>query len=84
VLIKASTLKNYKLYSLDGEIGKVIERINWSESKVFVNLSSEVIKESPEYTDETPLTREYETELHGHYNRKGYWVDEPAAKEHLL
>ena len=28
-----------------------IERVSWSESKVFVNLSREAIKQSPEYTD---------------------------------
>jgi len=59
-----------------------IERISWSESRVFVNLPRETIKQSPEYTEESLLTRDYETRLHGHYNRKGYWVDEPAAKEH--
>jgi uncharacterized protein YrrD len=59
-----------------------IERVSWSESKVFVNLSRETIKQSPEYTEESMLTREYEIELHGHYNRPGYWVDEPAAREH--
>ena len=59
-----------------------IERVSWSESKVFVNLSRETIKQSPEYTEESLLTRDYETGLHRHYNRQGYWVDEPAAKEH--
>ena len=56
-----------------------IERVSWSESKVFVNLSRETIKQSPEYTEESLLTRDYETGLHRHYNRQGYWVDE---KEH--
>jgi uncharacterized protein YrrD len=60
-----------------------IERVSWSESKVFVNLSRETIKQSPEYTDESLLTRDYETILHGHYNRQGYWVDEPAAKTQM-
>jgi hypothetical protein len=59
-----------------------IERVSWSESKVFVNLPRETIKQSPEYTDESLLTRDYETRLHRHYNRQGYWVDKPAAKEH--
>jgi hypothetical protein len=53
-----------------------IERVSWSESSVFVNLSRQTIKESPEYTDESLLTRDYEIGLHGHYNRKGYWIDE--------
>jgi len=54
-----------------------IERVSWSESKVYVNLSREAIKQSPEYAEESLLTRYYETGLHRHYNRQGYWVDEP-------
>jgi hypothetical protein len=57
-----------------------IERVTWSDSKVFVNLSCEAIKQSPEYTEESLLTRDYETRLHRHYNRQGYWVDEPIVK----
>ena len=48
-----------------------IERISWSESKVFVNLFRETIKQSPEYIEETLLTRDYEAGLHQHYNHKG-------------
>jgi hypothetical protein len=59
-----------------------IERVSWNESKVFVNLLRETIKQSPEYTDETILTRDYETGLHRHYNRQGYWVNESAAEKH--
>ena len=56
-----------------------IERVSWNESKVFVNLDRETIKQSPEYTEESLLTRDYEIGLHRHYNRKGYWVDELVA-----
>jgi sporulation protein YlmC with PRC-barrel domain len=56
-----------------------IERVSWNESKVFINLDRETIKQSPEYTEESLLTRDYEIGLHRHYNRKGYWVDELAA-----
>ena len=38
-----------------------IERVSWSESKVFVNLSREAIRQSPEYRMESLLTRDYET-----------------------
>ena len=59
-----------------------IERVSWSESKVFVNLTRETIKQSPEYTEESLLTRDYETGLHRHYDRQGYWVDEmPTYKK---
>ena len=53
-----------------------IERVSWSESKVFVNLPCETIKQSPEYTEESLLTRDYEIELHRHYDRQGYWPDD--------
>ena len=53
-----------------------IERVSWGERKVFINLDRETIKESPEYTEESLLTRDYEISLHGHYKRKGYWIDE--------
>jgi uncharacterized protein YrrD len=59
-----------------------IKRVSWSESKVFVNLSRAIIKLSPEYSEGSLLTRDYETELHRHYNRPGYWGDEPVAKKH--
>ncbi len=58
-----------------------IERVSWTESKVFVNLSLEGIRQSPEYTEESLLTRDYEAGLHRHYNRTGYWVDETADKK---
>ena len=59
-----------------------IDRISWPESKVFVDLSRDTIKQSPEYTEESLLTRDYETGLHKHYNRQGYWVDDLVTKEH--
>jgi hypothetical protein len=59
-----------------------IERVSWSESTVFVNLTREAIRQSPEYTEESLLTRDYETGLHRHYERQGYWIEDPAAKEH--
>jgi len=57
-----------------------IDRISWIELKVYVNLLRETIKQSPEYTEESLLTRDYETGLHRHYNCQGYWVDEPSQR----
>ena len=53
-----------------------IQRVSWSDSKVFVDLSRESIKQSPEYTEDSLLTRDYEITLHQHYNRKGHWYDQ--------
>jgi len=50
-----------------------IERVSWDLSKVFVNLSQATIQQAPEYTEESLPTREYESGLHRHYNRPGYW-----------
>jgi uncharacterized protein YrrD len=57
-----------------------IDSVSWDKSKVFVNLTRDAVKQSPGYLDESSLNRDYETELHRHYNRQGYWVDEAAAQ----
>ncbi len=57
-----------------------LEDVSWSESKVFVKLSREAIKQAPEYMPDTLLDRDYEDRLHGHYGRKTYWADELVAK----
>lgn len=43
---------------------KWIKRISWNKSEVIVNLLREAIRKSPEYTDETLLTQDYEARLH--------------------
>lgn len=54
---------------------KWIKSVSWNQSKVFVNLSRDAIKESPEYTSEAHITRDYEAGLHGHYQLEGYWAE---------
>lgn len=51
-----------------------IQRVSWSETKVFVNLPRDIIKGSPDYTSDSLISREYEQQLHRHYNRQGYWI----------
>jgi hypothetical protein len=58
-----------------------IERVSWDELKVFINLPRETIKRAPEYLEDALPTRDYEVGLHRHYNRKGYWIDEPVGKK---
>lgn len=55
-----------------------IDRVSWHDSKVFIGLSRETIQHSPEYTDWSMLTREFEIDLYQHYDRQGYWVVEPV------
>ena len=59
-----------------------IERVSWDDAKVYVNLLRETIKQSPEYTEESLLTRDYESGLHRHYDRVGYWADDLSANKH--
>lgn len=58
-----------------------IDHISWDESKVFIKLPCEVIRQSPEYSETSLLTREYETRLYQHYNRRGYWTEKSVPRE---
>lgn len=56
-----------------------IQRVNWGKGKMFVDLSGEVIRRSPEFTERQLVTREYEGRVHRHYDRRGYWMDDPES-----
>ena len=57
-----------------------IERVSWTESKVFIKLTREAIKQSPEFTEESLITRDYEAGLYRHYNLHSYWVEELTTR----
>ena len=61
-----------------------IERISREDSKVFINLTRDAIKQAPEYTEQALITRDYEEELHRHYNRERYWITEPGRERREL
>jgi hypothetical protein len=48
-------------------------RVSWDERQIFVDLSRDAIKNSPEWDAATMVRREYETRLYGHYGRRAYW-----------
>jgi sporulation protein YlmC with PRC-barrel domain len=52
-----------------------IEQVDWDEAKVLVDLKEETIRNSPEYDPSSQLNRQYETDLHDHYERPKYWED---------
>lgn len=52
-----------------------IKMVSWSESLVFVDVSSKRIEQSQEYDEEVIIDRDYEIKLYNHYNRKWYWPD---------
>jgi hypothetical protein len=47
--------------------------VDWPHKKVFVNLTREKIKNSPEYKPAEPVNREYESMLFRHYDLPPYW-----------
>jgi hypothetical protein len=49
-----------------------ISRVDWKGSNVYVNLSREAIKSSPDF-DPDNLNRAYEVDLHKHYGQENYW-----------
>ena len=52
-----------------------IDQVMADESKVFVGLTQEQIRLSPEYPEISLPSREYEIGLYRHYDRPGYWQD---------
>jgi len=73
--------KNFGLGKLVLLSPRWIENIDWIQKKVIVALSRDSILGSPEFLQDSLLTGEYETDLHRHYNRHGYWIDELNAEE---
>lgn len=60
-----------------------IERISWEETKVFVDLQRDNVQDSPLYTTEDAISREFEAGLHHHYKRQVYWdMDQKPANPH--
>jgi PRC-barrel domain len=60
-----------------------IERVSWAESKVYVRISREAIRNAPEYSEAVPISREYENQLYTHYGRPPYWLRESEHKSTL-
>jgi hypothetical protein len=47
--------------------------VDWAEEKLRVDLTTDAIKDSPEYEPLAPIDRDYESVLHDHYGRHFYW-----------
>jgi len=53
-----------------------IDYISWDKEDIFVNKTKKEIKEAPEYREEATghlVHREYEEDLHEHYDEDRYW-----------
>ena len=58
-----------------------IDRVSWEEREVFVDLDRNDIREAPEYVPGMLLSREFESRLHRHYERPGYWLDKMHGED---
>ncbi|MEO8854021.1 MAG: hypothetical protein ABI359_09590, partial [Ginsengibacter sp.] len=45
-----------------------ITEVNWENKTVIVNISTEQVKDSPEYDDSKPLDEQYEKSLSDYYS----------------
>lgn len=50
-----------------------VKEVRWADLLVTVDLSREMIKDSPEFDPAAPVNREYETRLYDFYGRPKYW-----------
>lgn len=53
-----------------------ITGVNWKETHVKIDLTSDQIKDSPEFDPEKPVNRAYEERLYDYYGRPKYWMGE--------
>jgi hypothetical protein len=50
-----------------------ISEINWENAEVFVDVSKETVRKSPDFNASAPVNREYEIRLYDYYGRPKYW-----------
>jgi hypothetical protein len=60
-----------------------IQRVSWTDSKVYASLSREAITKAPEFVESTPITREYEERLYLHYGQQPYWLHQEKHESPL-
>lgn len=51
-----------------------VNRVNWRDSQIHVDVPRKRIEESPEYDTAGPIHRSYETHLYEYYDVPGYWI----------
>ncbi|HXH82881.1 MAG TPA: hypothetical protein VNN07_08140 [Candidatus Tectomicrobia bacterium] len=53
--------------------------MDWHGRVVEVDVTREQVRNTPRYEPAGRVDRPFETRLHGHYGRPGYWDREPRA-----
>ena len=50
-----------------------IDATNWAQRKVHLDVTSQQVRDCPEYDPAAPVNREYEARLYDFYGRPKYW-----------
>jgi hypothetical protein len=53
-----------------------ITEVSWTDSKVWVNVARDAVKNSPVYNPAVEMDREHEKSLYRFHDRPGYWGSE--------
>lgn len=53
-----------------------IKKVSWADSEVYVDLSREAVRSSPEFDHDAPVNRDYEDRLYDYYGRRKYWAED--------
>ena len=61
-----------------------IADVSWFDSMVSVKVARQAIKDAPAYDPAKPIDRAYETRLHQHYRRPGYWQNAAVVETDIL
>jgi len=56
-------------------------RVSWADRNVYVSMTREAIKNSPEFNGAAAINREYEQRLYDYYGRPVYWGSEGHPSE---
>lgn len=60
-----------------------IQRVNWADQTVAVDLTRDALKQAPWYDPARPLSREMEIAVYKHYGRAAYWPDAAPAADRV-
>jgi hypothetical protein len=53
--------------------------VNWSETKISVNLTRQAVKDAPQFNSAEQLNREQELSIYKHYGVPDYWTNKLKA-----
>lgn len=52
-----------------------VEKVDWANSTIELSLTTEQVRESPQYDASEPINRDYEDRLYDYYGRPKYWEE---------